>query len=83
MSSISAAVWEAATNSASMVDKSTHFCFLHIHPTTMSFIIMTPPLTDFLSALSAACEWRVTRCTANAMSGRVHRAIHSKPPTND
>ena len=30
-----------------------------------------------------ACELRVARCTANAISGRVHRLIHRRLPTID
>ncbi|KAE9059153.1 hypothetical protein PF007_g31049 [Phytophthora fragariae] len=49
-----AVVCEAATNSDSIVESATHACFLHIHATKAPAIITTPPLTDFLSFLSAA-----------------------------
>ncbi|OWZ14941.1 hypothetical protein PHMEG_00011501 [Phytophthora megakarya] len=95
--SISAVTWDAATNSASIVDSTTLSCFLHSHPTTIPDTSSTPPVTDLRSTRSpraiflanlqsftrGACVRLVTRCAAKAISGLVHRAIHNRLPTKD
>ncbi|EEY52901.1 uncharacterized protein PITG_23169 [Phytophthora infestans T30-4] len=45
---------DADVNSASIVESDTPVCFLQIHCTTAPSIVTTPPVTDFLSLLSAA-----------------------------
>ncbi|OWZ16558.1 hypothetical protein PHMEG_0009630 [Phytophthora megakarya] len=51
---ISAVTSDAATNSASIVDKATLLCFLQIQPTTMPQTISAPPFTDLRSTRSPA-----------------------------
>ncbi|OWZ15969.1 hypothetical protein PHMEG_00010297 [Phytophthora megakarya] len=127
---ISVAITEAAVYSASIVDSDTPPCFLHIQDTAIPSSVSSPPVTDFLSVLSAAksaslnattsrassgplipficsrsrfvparyrtirlasfqsatdgpCVLRVALWTANAISGRVQRAIQSRLPTRD